>query len=120
MHTRRSGMALAALVALAAAVPAACGARTGQPEAPYATLAVRNSSTLTVNVFAVIQSVRYRLGTVAATGRAEFELHRRMLSSGGELRIMVDPLGSDRRYYSDRIVVVEGDIVEVDVSSFIR
>lgn len=125
MHTttlRRSALALALL---AGATLAACASAPRQdagdtdPGSPFATVIIHNDAARIVTVFAVRQGTRMRLGTVAGVSEREFPLRRSMLDGAGELRLMVDLLGSSRQYYSDSIYVQEGDVVELRVSNLI-
>lgn len=92
----------------------------GVRSAPYATVVVVNDGTLTVNVYALRQGSRMRLGTVTSLDRAEFPLRSTMLNGLNELQLLIDPIGSRRAYPAQPINVQEGDVIELKVSSFIR
>lgn len=115
-------LVLAAALGLSAAL-AGCATTGESSQAPaenYGTVVIENDSPLTVTVYAVRQSGRFRLGTIPGLQREQFTLKRHMLNTGSSLQIMIDPLGSRRDYYSDRIYVEEGDEVRLTVSNFIR
>lgn len=119
MHHRlkRSGpWAVLALVVLLSG----CASTGGQPDDAYARLVIRNSSPLTVRVFAVVQTIEHRLGTVNGLMREEFALRRGMLDGGGVLRVRVQPMGGYQPYFSEPTPVSEGDVIELEVSEFIR
>jgi hypothetical protein len=121
---RRSLRRLAPALTLGVAVVAgACGGKRimgAQLAEPFATVIIDNDATLNVTVYAVQQGSRVRLGQVTALQREEFRLEPRHLTGTGMLQLMIDPLGSPRQYYSDRITVYEGDVVELRVSGLIR
>jgi hypothetical protein len=117
-----------ALALLAGTGLVACGGSAprdgdaGQPGAdePFATVIIDNDATRIVTVFAIRSGTRMRLGTVAGVSRKEFPLRRSMVDASGEVQLMVDPLGSPERYYSDSIVVDPGDVIQLRVSALIR
>ena len=115
---RRTRTTLLALVA--ALLLGGCASIAGEPEPAYATLVVENDNTSTVNVYALRSGSRFRLGTVTGLGTEEFPLRRHMLGTAGDLQLLIDPIGSRRNYPSQRIVVSEGDVIELRVSSFLR
>lgn len=126
---RRGSVVRAAVLPAALVVLGACAGsapREGaEPEAAapdnaYATVVIENDATRIVTVYAVRSGTRMRLGTVAGISSKEFPIRRNMLDTSGELQLMVDPLGSQERYYSDAIVVDAGDVIELRVSSLIR
>ena len=115
----RRSSTLALLMALVAT--AACGyAGQGGPEPAYATLVVNNDSPMTVNIYTLRSGQRMRLGQVSGLRTQEFALRRSMMGAGGDLRILIDPVGSSVNYPSQAITLFEGDVVELRVSNFIR
>ncbi|MEJ2502851.1 MAG: hypothetical protein P8177_05970 [Gemmatimonadota bacterium] len=116
LHTVARALALAlALITLGA-----CASSPRPAEPPYATLVVENDSPLTVNVYTLRSGQRMRLGQVSGLRTEEFGLRRSVLGAGGDLRLLIDPVGSSRNYPSQSITVFEGDVVELQVSNFIR
>lgn len=87
---------------------------------PFAKVIVENDSNLTVNVYAVRQGTRQRLGQVTSYRSREFPVRRSMLTSGTMLQLMVDPIGSPTRYFSHSIPVSEDETVRLQVSALIR
>ena len=114
--TRSGPWAVLALAVLLVA----CASTGGQADGTYARLVIENSSPLTVRVFAVVQTIEHRLGTVNGLMREEFALRQDMLDGGGVLRVRVQPMGGYQPYFSEPIPVSEGDVVELEVSEFIR
>lgn len=127
MQTSTARAALA-LALLAGSTLVACGgsatrqddSRQPGPDEPYATVVVDNDAIRIVTVFAVRSGTRMRLGTVAGVSSKEFPLRRSMVDASGEIRLMIDPLGSQQRYYSDSIIVDPGDVVHLQVSALIN
>jgi hypothetical protein len=110
--------ALAGLLtaALLLAACASAGGRTG----PFAEIVVINDSPSMVNIYAIPGGQRIRIGQVTGVGEQTFGLFRRHLDGSGRLRLLIDPIGSPRQYPTDAIVVLEGDVIEFRVSSFVR
>jgi hypothetical protein len=103
---------LATLVLLAA-----CGGgRTLRDGAETATmLEVHNRSTLDMNIYAITDSgSRERLGTVTSLSDARFPIPTR-LASLLDLRLAADPVGSPRTAFSDRVTIVPGDTVVLEI-----
>jgi hypothetical protein len=120
MH-RLAGRRSAALLVLALAAVAGCaGVSPGPREPAYATLVVNNDSPMTVNIYTLRSGQRLRLGQVSGLRSVEFGLRRSLLGAGGDLQVLIDPVGSSMNYPSQAITVFEGDIIELRVSSFIR
>lgn len=110
-----------AVIALLAALSlGGCASAGGGPESPYAIVVVENDNTATVNIYAIRNGSRFRLGTVAGLATQEFELRRHMMGSAGDLQLLIDPIGSPRNYPTQSIIVDEGDVIELRVSSFLR
>lgn len=115
-HRRAAPALLLALLAVSGCAAMGQGGR----EPAYATLLVNNDSPMTVNVYTLRSGQRMRLGQVSGLRRQEFDLRRSMLGAGGDLRLLIDPIGSSVNYPSQSITVFEGDIIELRVSNFIR
>ena len=99
----------------------ACASTTRAPASgPFAELVIQNDNSRIVTVYAVRGGTRMRLGTISGVSTATFALRRDMLESDGRLRVLVEPLGSTNRYFSDPIFVDEGETVELVVSSLVR
>ena len=96
---------------------AAMGTVSGEP---YATIIVENDATMTVNIYALRQGTRLRLGQITGLKQREFPLRRSMVGGGGQLQLLIDPVGSPQNYPSQSILINEGDVIELQVSSFIR
>lgn len=109
------------LVLAATLVLSACASTGEADREPYAILVVENDSTLTVNIYEVRGGGRgQRLGQVAALRTTRIPLRRHMVSTSGQFRVLIDPVGSAQSYSSDTIVINEGDEVRLRVSAFIR
>lgn len=119
---RQAPSLAAILLMIAAAGVGGCASAEGEAggRSPFATLIIENDSPSTVNVYALRSGTRQRIGTVSGLSTQEFPLRQDHLGPGRELRVGVDPVGSSRLYTSDRIVVNEGDVIEMNVSSFLR
>jgi hypothetical protein len=105
----------AGLVAAAAPACATLGAAE-----PLATLVVDNDNPMQVNIFAMRNGTRIRVGTVPGITTREFDLRHDMVGPAGQLRLVIDPVGSPRTYPADPIVVREGDVIELRVGAVIR
>lgn len=103
-------------------VLAGCASLGGEGDAQpdIGSVIVENDSPLMVIVYAVRHSGRFRLGTVSGLGRREFPLKRHMLDTGTHLQLLIEPLGGQNSYFSERIYVEEGEVIRLKVSNFIR
>ena len=86
----------------------------------FATLVIENDNPRIVNVTALRGGTRYRLGTVSALSTQELEIDRHMIDSTGQLQLLIQPLGSGNVYRGQPILVSEGDVIELSVSTMIR
>src|SRR5262245_41560592 len=110
-----------ALAAFASAVMLNCGhgnaARTvdGMPAATDAvTVSVQNNNWQDVDVYALRNGQRVRLGNVTATRTGVFVLPP-SVSVAPDLRIQIHPLAANRDFVSQKLIVNPGDVVEVVV-----
>ncbi|HEX5075795.1 MAG TPA: hypothetical protein VFW03_21465 [Gemmatimonadaceae bacterium] len=80
---------------------------------------VNNSNYLDVDVFAVRGTSRARLGSVTGLSTATFlvPVH---LAADGNLQLLVDPIGSNATYLTDKIAVGPGQHVELTVTAILR
>lgn len=98
-----------------------CASTGGGETESFATVVIHNDATTTVTIYALRHGgARIRLGQINGLSRAEFPLRRHMLSGGGRLQLLIDPLGSRQSYPSNEIAVNQGDVIQLTVSSFIR
>lgn len=86
---------------------------------PFAELILNNDSPTQMTAFAIRGGARLRLGMINGLSSQRFRIRPSMLESG-QLQVMLDPLGSTNRYYSDPIFVNEGDVIELSVSGMAR
>jgi hypothetical protein len=98
-----AGLALLTIAALG------CRGRTA-PQPESMTLTVDNRSGFQVNVFAVpsLPAARIRLGSVSPLSTGELRLTQAALGAGGELKVMVDPIGSTNEWMSGSVTVASG------------
>ena len=110
-----------AWVAIAAiAVAIACAPNRTSTRLPLADdgspiVTVRNDNLLDVAVYLVRGATRFRLGTVRSTSSETFRLTHDGLVS--PVRIMANPIGENRRYVTDAVVLSPGQRLEVTVGS---
>lgn len=116
---KRRGI-LVALGLLAVLVGCASLDGEGDAQPDIGAVIVENDSPLMVNVYAVRHAGRFRLGTVSGLNRREFPLKRHMLDTGTHLQLLIEPLGGQNSYFSERIFVEEGEVIRLKVSNFIR
>ena len=87
----------------------------GMPAATDAvTVSVLNNNWQDVDVYAVRNGQRVRLGHVTATRTGVFVLPQGV-ALAPDLRIQIHPLAATRDYISPKLVVNPGDVVEVVV-----
>lgn len=110
VHVRISLIALLFMVGCASAEERRA-ARSGPIQ-----VEVTNNNVLDVTVFAVAGSQTIRLGTVTTNSTRTFELPA-ALPPTGDLRFLIDPIGSRDGYLSDEVIANPGDIVGLVVQS---
>lgn len=69
---------------------------------------VTNNNWMDMTVYAMRGSARFRLGTVTTGETRRFDLPRVMNVNAGEMRLMADPVGSQREYQSQPVIVEPG------------
>lgn len=106
--------------ALAVAVTGCAGGGTmEEPRAPGAqewVLEVQNHNWQDATVYAVNGSVRQRLGLVSTHQSRRFTLPEAAVRAG-EVRLLVDLIGSSARYITPPIQVRRGDVIAFDVEN---
>jgi hypothetical protein len=114
MKFLRSLVGAAATAAiLGACAPATEQAELGAPET-RTTLLVENHNWSDMVIYLVRGVSRARLGSVPSMGTAKFQITDGMAGgSYSEVRIMADPIGSQRTFTSPVINVVPGSQVEL-------
>jgi hypothetical protein len=85
-----------------------------------ATVRVANYNWMDVNVYAVQGTMRQRLGTVTSMSSAVFRLPQRFLVSSENMRLMVDPIGSNEGYMTDGILVRGGQQISFNVQNALQ
>jgi hypothetical protein len=101
------------------AMLSACGPL-GTASEPYATVVIENDSAMNVNIHAVRHGSRIRIGMVPGVSSRDFPIRSDMLGPAGELRLLIDPIGSPRTYPAVPINVNRGDTIELRVGAVIR
>ena len=121
-HRQRTPIALVFTLLLIAGCASAGGPgdADGGPDGAFATVVIENDNPRIVNVSALRSGTRYRVGTVPPLSTRELEIRRYMTDSTGELQLLIAPLGSGHAYRAQPILVSEGDVIELRVSSLVR
>jgi len=109
---------LAALVIGAGACATRHGAGTAPPPERVA-VTVKNTNWMDMDVFAVRGSTRSRVGSVTGLTTATFRVPANF-APDGVLQFMVDPIGSDAAYVTEKISVSPGQRVELTIASVLR
>jgi hypothetical protein len=112
------------IAGLAALMIDAAGCATHHPSAAAAPpepveVTVNNSNYLDVDVFAVRGSSRSRIGSVTGLSSATFLVPANR-AADGNLQLLVDPIGSNATYLTDKISVSPGQHVELTVTAVLR
>jgi hypothetical protein len=105
-----------ALLSAAVCLTVAChqGVGAAAAESGYTgsvTLRIVNHSWLDVTVYLQQGTRRDRIGTATATSTTEFHVALRQISSGGDYRLLGDPIGSRQTVRSEAIHAQDGDVV---------
>ena len=80
---------------------------------------VNNSNYLDVDVFAVRGTARARIGSVTGLSTSTFRVPAEY-APDGNLQLLVDPIGSNATYLTEKIAVSPGQHVELTVTSVLR
>jgi len=80
---------------------------------------VNNSNYLDVDVFAVRGTTRSRVGSVTGLSSATFRVPTHF-APDGSLQLLVDPIGSNATYVTDKIAVGPGQHLEITVAAILR
>ncbi len=109
---------VAAAIALgcAACAPAMEQASAGHFESKT-TLHVDNNNWQDMTIYVMRGAARARLGSVRGMSKADFKITDTMVNGLGEVRIIADPVGSDRTYVSPVINVIPGSRVALTLQS---
>ncbi|HEY2378539.1 MAG TPA: hypothetical protein VGH98_21345 [Gemmatimonadaceae bacterium] len=107
---------LAVVTTIACLTVGACHHGVGQEAAETGyngevTLRVVNHSYLDVTVYLQQGTRRDRIGTATATTTTEFRVALRRLTSGGDYRLLGDPIGSRQAVRSESLHAQDGDVV---------
>ena len=110
------------LVAAAIALGfAACAPVTEQASQSHfesqTTLHVDNHNWAEMTIYVMRGAARARLGSVPGMSKANFKITDTMVNGLGEVRIIADPVGSERTYVSPVINVVPGSRVALTLQS---
>lgn len=76
------------------------------------TVLVKNNAWSSIHVYVVAGGQWSSLGVVSSQNRSDYTVPRSMLGGRNEIRLVADPIGSNRGYFSDPILVEPGDQVE--------
>ena len=83
-------------------------------------VAVENQNVNDVDVFANINGVPQRLGTVTSQQTGNFEVNWDQLGPAGHFSLIVSPIGSDAVYRSGSLPLGPGSTVAVQVAPVLR
>ena len=107
--------------ALALCLAAGCSASTDAPSEPQpggvASIFVENYNWMDVNVYAIRNGTRQRLGTVGTNETRRFSLPTTLISGGGQVQLLIDPIGSTHGRLMPPVTVMEGDRVSLQVTN---
>ena len=112
MKVVRNILVVATTAVLGACAPAAEQAELGSPERET-TLIVQNNNWHDMVIYLVAGSQRARLGSVSSMSTTRFRISDSLAGGFGQLRLVADPIGSNRSYALPIINVVPGSEVQV-------
>jgi hypothetical protein len=110
--------ALAGLVIEAGACATNHGSGAAQPP-ERVLLTVKNTNWMDMDVFAVRGGTRARVGSVTGLTTATLRVPLNF-APDGVLQFMVDPIGSDGAYVTEKITVSPGQRVELTIGTVLR
>jgi hypothetical protein len=101
----------------AALVLAACAGHQQLDNQPPTTLRVDNRSALDMNLYVIASAQRVRLGTAHALTTTRLTIPKHHVFVASPLRVLADPIGSNRMPVSDAITLSPGDELSVTISA---
>ncbi len=110
----RNGLIVAALAAVATLGACAPMTKTSGADAlggDQSELVVENNNWQDMALYVLKNGTRWRIGSVPSLGKGRFHLSNAMIGGNGEIQLVADPLGSSRRFVTERIVVLPGQHV---------
>ena len=111
MFTRRH--ALLAMLGLALTAGGGSKSRSAPTPQPRTSLRVENQGFSDMNIFAVRSGQRVRLGTASGNSTTVFTIPANLIFGATPLRVIADPIGSNRLPTSEEITVQPGDQVRL-------
>jgi hypothetical protein len=81
---------------------------------------VENDNWLDVHVYVVRDGEPYSLGFVTGPGHAQFTLPWMATVPGGQVQILVLPIGGTEDYLSDPLIVNPGDVLNLNVQNVLQ
>jgi len=124
-RARRSSLGPRLAAVLLAAGLAACShnpppsPELGTPQANVL-VTVQNQNVNDVDVFAVINGVRQRLGTVVSQSSSSFEIPWDRIGPAGGVSLIAAPIGSSGAYRSGKLTISPGSQVSLTVAPLLR
>ena len=112
----RKYLVAATVAMLGACAPAAEQAELGSPERET-TLIVQNNNWHDMVIYVVTGSQRARIGSVNSMSTTRFRITDSLAGGFGQLRLVADPIGSNRAYALPIINVVPGSEVQVRIEN---
>jgi hypothetical protein len=124
-RTSRAGLGLWLPQLLLAGALAGCSHNpppAPQPGTPAANIvvSVQNQNLNDVDVFANINGVPQRLGTVTSQSTNSFEVNYEQIGPAGHFSVVVSPIGSAGAYRSGAVTLQPGSQVSVTVAPVLR
>ena len=123
MRMLRKAAAVVSITLSAGACASAAGGSAAGPESgPYsgqrgATVRVTNNNWATMTVYAVRGTSRVRLGMVNSMATQVFTLPRSVMAGASGLRLLADPIGSNRVFLTPAVYVSAGEAVQFDIQN---
>lgn len=105
---------------------AACGHSPRPPEpepgtpAANVVVSVQNQNVNDVDVFANVNGLRQRLGTVTSQGSSTFEVNWGQIGPAGRFSLIVSPIGGRGAYRSGALTLWPGSQVSLTVAPVLR
>jgi hypothetical protein len=84
------------------------------------TVRVENHNFYDMNVYALVNGQRLRLGTVSGFGTQLFPLRSTMVAGSAQLRLLLDPIGSREGYVTEPILLTASSRVELRVENNLK
>jgi hypothetical protein len=117
---RHAALAIAAATLMTACSTASYPTREAARRNAPTQVVVRNHNWMDMNVYAIRNSQRVRIGQVTSNATARLSIPRGMDLSSGAIQLEADPIGSNESFVSQPIALEQGTVLNWTIENHIQ